>query len=115
MSLTPVLYIFLLYLFHSAGELCLSPVGLSVMNRLAPAHMAGLIMGTWFFASAAGNFAAGLIAAATGSEGAGADGARDGSTTGGWSAGAVGVLDGKSVVWGQGVALRVDRGGGRIM
>ena len=39
------------------------------MNRLAPAHMASLIMGTWFFASATGNFAAGLIAAATGAEG----------------------------------------------
>src|SRR3546814_7309993 len=70
-NLTPVLFIFLLYLFHTTGELCLSPVGLSAMNRLAPAHMAGLIMGTWFFASAAGNFAAGLIAAATGADGAG--------------------------------------------
>src|SRR3546814_2620274 len=49
-NLTPVLFIFLLYLFHTTGELCLSPVGLSAMNRLAPAHMAGLIMGTWFFA-----------------------------------------------------------------
>src|SRR3546814_6562085 len=47
-NLTPVLFIFLLYLFHTTGELCLSPVGLSAMNRLAPAHMAGLIMGTWF-------------------------------------------------------------------
>ncbi len=65
---TPVLFIFLLYLLHTTGELCLSPVGLSAMNRLAPAHMASLIMGTWFFASATGNFAAGLIAAATGSE-----------------------------------------------
>src|SRR3546814_1349913 len=46
-NLTPVLFIFLLYLFHATGELCLSPVGLSAMNRLAPAHMAGLIMGTW--------------------------------------------------------------------
>src|SRR3546814_11606492 len=43
-NLTPVLFIFLLYLFHTTGELCLSPVGLSAMNRLAPAHMAGLIM-----------------------------------------------------------------------
>src|SRR3546814_10505041 len=50
-NLTPVLFIFLLYLFHTTGELCLSPVGLSAMKRLAPAHMAGLIMGTWFFAS----------------------------------------------------------------
>jgi POT family proton-dependent oligopeptide transporter len=67
---TPVLFIFLLYLLHTTGELCLSPVGLSAMNRLAPAHMASLIMGTWFFASATGNFAAGLIAAATGAESA---------------------------------------------
>jgi POT family proton-dependent oligopeptide transporter len=72
---TPVIFIFLIYLFHTMGELCLSPVGLSAMNRLAPAHMASLIMGTWFFASATGNFAAGLIAAATGSEQASGEGA----------------------------------------
>ncbi len=63
---TPVLFIFLIYLLHTMGELCLSPVGLSAMNRLAPAHMASLIMGTWFFASATGNFAAGLIAVGDG-------------------------------------------------
>lgn len=74
-NLTPVLFIFLIYLLHTTGELCLSPVGLSAMNRLAPAHMASLIMGTWFFASATGNFAAGLIAAATGSEAASGEGA----------------------------------------
>ncbi|MGB7405309.1 MAG: peptide MFS transporter, partial [Pacificimonas sp.] len=68
---TPVVFIFLIYLLHTTGELCLSPVGLSAMNRLAPAHMASLIMGTWFFASATGNFAAGLIASATGAEGVG--------------------------------------------
>jgi proton-dependent oligopeptide transporter, POT family len=67
-ELVPVIFIFLLYLFATTGELCLSPVGLSAMNRLAPAHMASLIMGTWFFASATGNFAAGLIAEATGGE-----------------------------------------------
>ena len=72
---TPVLFIFLIYLLHTTGELCLSPVGLSAMNRLSPAHMASLIMGTWFFASATGNFAAGLIAAATGSEKASGEGA----------------------------------------
>jgi POT family proton-dependent oligopeptide transporter len=44
------------------------------MNRLAPAHMASLIMGPWFFASATGNFVAGLIAAATGSEAASGEG-----------------------------------------
>ncbi|MBH0114662.1 peptide MFS transporter [Novosphingobium sp. YJ-S2-02] len=65
----PVAFIFLIYLLHTTGELCLSPVGLSAMNRLSPAHMASLIMGTWFFASATGNFAAGLISQAAGGEG----------------------------------------------
>ncbi len=66
-QLVPVIFILLIYLLHTTGELCLSPVGLSAMNRLAPASLASIIMGTWFFASAAGNFAAGLIAGATGS------------------------------------------------
>jgi POT family proton-dependent oligopeptide transporter len=93
---TPVIFIFLLYLLHTTGELCLSPVGLSAMNRLAPAHMASLIMGTWFFASATGNFAAGLIAAATGSESAsgeaaGKDTVLDVYSTVGWIAIGVGV------------------------
>ncbi|MFC3713090.1 peptide MFS transporter [Sphingoaurantiacus capsulatus] len=94
---TPLVFIFLVYLFHTTGELCLSPVGLSAMNRLAPAHLAGLIMGTWFFASATGNFAAGLIAAATGSESASGSGAAktvvlDVYTTVGWTAVGVGVV-----------------------
>jgi proton-dependent oligopeptide transporter, POT family len=72
-ALVPVLFIFLIYLLHTTGELCISPVGLSAMNRLSPAHMASLIMGTWFFASATGNFAAGMIASATGSEAAGGE------------------------------------------
>lgn len=95
-NLTPVLFIFLIYLLHTTGELCLSPVGLSAMNRLAPAHMASLIMGTWFFASATGNFVAGLIAAATGSEAASGEGAGKEVVLGvynqiGWIAIAVGV------------------------
>jgi proton-dependent oligopeptide transporter, POT family len=90
-GLTPVVFIFLIYLLHTTGELCLSPVGLSAMNRLAPAHLASVIMGTWFFASAAGNFAAGLIAAATGAEGAGPERVLDVYTTVGWTAVAVGV------------------------
>src|SRR3970282_130608 len=92
---TPVLFIFLIYLLHTTGELCLSPVGLSAMNRLSPAHLASLIMGTWFFASATGNFAAGLIAAATGAEGvdgtAGAERVIEVYSTVGWVAVAVGV------------------------
>ncbi len=64
----PVIFIFLLYLFATTGELCLSPVGLSAMNRLAPRHMASLIMGAWFFATAGGSFVAGKIGEATGGE-----------------------------------------------
>ena len=95
-DLTPVLFIFLIYLLHTTGELCLSPVGLSAMNRLAPAHMASLIMGSWFFASATGNFVAGLISAATGSEAASGPGAAqqvvlDVYTRIGWIAVAVGI------------------------
>lgn len=63
---TPLIFIVLLYLCHTLGELCLSPTGLAAMTRLAPPHMAGLLMGTWFLASAAGNFTAGLIARASG-------------------------------------------------
>lgn len=72
---TPVIWIFVLYLSQTIGELCVSPVGLSAMNRLAPRHMASLIMGAWFFMTAAGEFSAGLIGAAAGAkagEGAGA-------------------------------------------
>ena len=92
----PVIFIFLIYLLHTTGELCLSPVGLSAMNRLAPAHMASLIMGTWFFASATGNFAAGLISAAAGGEGlegeeAGKELVLSVYSTVGWYAIAIGV------------------------
>ena len=93
---TPVIFIFLIYLLHTTGELCLSPVGLSAMTKLAPARMVGLIMGTWFLASAAGNFIGGLIAQATGGESAAAEGASatlvlDVYSTIGWVAVGVGV------------------------
>jgi len=91
-QMTPVLFIFLIYLVHTMGELCLSPVGLSAMNRLAPAHMASLIMGTWFFASATGNFTAGLISAATGGEGAGPERVLEVYSKVGWLAVGVGIL-----------------------
>src|SRR5215210_7954513 len=63
---TAVIFVFLLYLLHTTGELCLSPVGLSAMNRLAPSFMASLIMGAWFYMTAVGNFVAGKIGEATG-------------------------------------------------
>ncbi len=68
-AMTPVLFVFLYYLFATTGELCLSPVGLSAMNRLAPTYLASLIMGAWFYMTAVGNFVAGKIGEATGGHG----------------------------------------------
>ncbi|MEN2749372.1 oligopeptide:H+ symporter [Sphingomonas sp. T9W2] len=63
---TPVAFVFLFYFLQTSGELCLSPVGLSAMNRLAPKYLASLIMGAWFYMTAVGNFVAGKIGEATG-------------------------------------------------
>ncbi|HPB22047.1 MAG TPA: peptide MFS transporter [Novosphingobium sp.] len=68
-AMTPVLFVFLYYLLATTGELCLSPVGLSAMNRLAPKYLASLIMGAWFYMTAVGNFVAGKIGEATGGHG----------------------------------------------
>ena len=50
------------YLIHTVGELCLSPVGLSAITKLAPARIAGLTMGVWFLSISVGNFFAGRMA-----------------------------------------------------
>ena len=55
-------YLIALYLFATCAELCISPVGLSSMSKLAPARMAGMVMGTWFLATAIGNYIAGRAA-----------------------------------------------------
>jgi POT family proton-dependent oligopeptide transporter len=52
----------LTYLLHTIGELCLSPVGLSAMTKLAPARVAGLIMGVWFVSISIGDYLAGKAA-----------------------------------------------------
>ena len=44
-AMTPVLFVFLIYLLQTTGELCLSPVGLSAMTRLAPLHLLTLFVG----------------------------------------------------------------------
>jgi len=49
------------YFFHTIGELCLSPVGLSMVTKLAPAKYASLLMGVWFLSSAVANYLAGYI------------------------------------------------------
>lgn len=50
------------YLMHTLGELCLSPVGLSTMTKLAPERLASQMMGVWFLGAAIGNFIAGMVA-----------------------------------------------------
>ena len=67
-ALTPVLFVFLIYLLQTTGELCLSPVGLSAMTRLSPLHLGSFIMGAWFYMTAVGQFVAGKIGEATGGE-----------------------------------------------
>jgi POT family proton-dependent oligopeptide transporter len=52
----------LTYLLHTIGEMCLSPVGLSAMTKLAPARTTGMMMGAWFLADSIGNFLGGRIA-----------------------------------------------------
>ncbi|MBL6805634.1 MAG: peptide MFS transporter [Pseudomonadales bacterium] len=63
-----VIWIVLLYLLHTTGELCISPVGLSMTSRLSVPGVVGMMMGCWFLASAAGNYVSGTIAAMTGSD-----------------------------------------------
>ncbi|MEE9373482.1 MAG: peptide MFS transporter [Saprospiraceae bacterium] len=52
----------LTYFLHTCGELCLSPVGLSTMTKLAPRRYVSQMMGMWFVGTAAGNLVAGLVA-----------------------------------------------------
>ena len=51
------------YLVISIGELCLSPIGLSIVTKLSPKHLGGMMMGMWFLASAYGQYVAGLLGA----------------------------------------------------
>ncbi len=59
-------WIFLGYLLHTTGELCLSPVGLSMVTRLSPTRLVSTVMGAWFLATAFSQFLAAIIAQFTG-------------------------------------------------
>jgi POT family proton-dependent oligopeptide transporter len=61
-SLVSPMWLTVVYLLHTIGELLLSPVGLSTMTKLAPARLAGSIMGVWFMATSVGNFVGGRVA-----------------------------------------------------
>jgi POT family proton-dependent oligopeptide transporter len=56
-----ILWMIATYFFHTIGELCLSPIGLSMVTKLAPIKLASLFMGIWFLGSAAANYTSGLM------------------------------------------------------
>lgn len=64
----PLFWLVLAYFLHTTGELCLSPVGLSTVTKLAPVRLVGLMMGMWFLSSAFAGVLSGQIAALTGGE-----------------------------------------------
>lgn len=58
-----LIWLIMTYFFHTIGELCLSPVGLSMITKLAPVKLASLLMGVWMLSSFAANIIGGFIAA----------------------------------------------------
>ena len=54
-----ITWLIMAYLFHTLGELCISPVGLSYVSKLAPKRLVGLMFGFWFVCSALANFLGG--------------------------------------------------------
>jgi POT family proton-dependent oligopeptide transporter len=58
-----IIWLILLYLLHTWGELCLSPIGLSLVAKLAPRRFASLLMGVWFLSNAAGYALTGTLGA----------------------------------------------------
>lgn len=57
-----IMWLVLTYLMHTIGELCLSPIGLSMVSRLAPPKLASLLMGVWLLSSWVANMVGGVIA-----------------------------------------------------
>jgi POT family proton-dependent oligopeptide transporter len=58
-----LILLLLTYLLHTTGELCLSPVGLSMVTKMAPVRLAGLLMGMWFLSNAFAHILGGVLAA----------------------------------------------------
>lgn len=56
-----MMWLVIAYFFHTMGELCISPVGLSMVTKLAPLRLASLMMGVWFLINFVANYAAGII------------------------------------------------------
>ncbi len=56
-----MIWLVIAYFFHTTGELCISPVGLSMVTKLAPLRLASLMMGVWFMINFVANWLAGII------------------------------------------------------
>jgi POT family proton-dependent oligopeptide transporter len=65
-GLVPWYFLAGLYVIHTSGELCISPVGLSMVTKLAPEKITGMVMGAWFMSIAVGNHLAGVVSAGAG-------------------------------------------------
>jgi proton-dependent oligopeptide transporter, POT family len=68
-GLVAVPWLLLGYLLHTTGELCLSPIGLSMVTKLSPKEIVSTVMGAWFLATAFSNYLAAIIATFTGVSG----------------------------------------------
>jgi POT family proton-dependent oligopeptide transporter len=89
----PFWTLFMVYVIQSVGELCLSPIGLSMTTKLAPAKLTGLAMGGWFLSIAIGNNLSGIFASSVSGEGGmTTQSALSGYTFGFWALLGAGVL-----------------------
>ena len=64
-GIVPIYFLLLAYLLHTLGELCLSPVGLSLVTKLAPKEIVGFVMGFWFLSSSLAHLLGKFIARET--------------------------------------------------
>lgn len=89
----PFWTLFMVYVIQSVGELCLSPIGLSMVTKLAPTRLVGLGMGGWFLSTGIGNNLSGIFAShVSGESGMSVASALSGYTFGFWSLLGAGVL-----------------------
>jgi POT family proton-dependent oligopeptide transporter len=89
----PFWTLFMVYVIQSVGELCLSPIGLSMTTKLAPVRLGGLAMGCWFLSIAIGNNLAGIFAGhVSGDAGMTVQSAHAGYTFGFWALVGSGVV-----------------------
>ncbi len=89
----PFWTLFMVYVIQSVGELCLSPIGLSMTTKLAPSKLVGFAMGGWFLSTGIGNNLSGIFAShVSGTEGMTVQSAHAGYTFGFWALVIPGVL-----------------------